>query len=88
MRVPGVEVLDCVLARDEEERGGLAVGAVDVDGAVVEDVLVVGAGVVLHVVLHGHSHVAARLGDHLVAQRGYHFVRLRDRLRRRTLFGC
>ena len=80
MGISGVEVLDGVLARDEEERGGLAVGAVDVDGAVIEDVLAVGASVVLHVVLHGHSHVAARLGDHLVAQRGYNFVRLRERL--------
>ena len=77
-----------ILSGDKEQGGGLTVGTVYVHGAVVEDVLIIGTCVVLHVVLHGDRHVAARLGDHLVAQRGYHFVRLRDRLRRRTLFGC
>ena len=66
--ISGVEVLDGVLPRDEEECGGLTVGAVDVDGAVVEDVLAVGARVVLHVVLHRDSHVALIRHD-LVAQR-------------------
>ena len=75
MGIPRVQVLDGVLPRDKEQGCGLAVGAVDVDGAVVEDVFLIGAGVVLHVVLHRDRHVAV-VRDDLVAERRYHFVTL------------